>query len=305
MIHAEAQDGVTDTFTLDPDQRALSETNSTTGVTATNIYSDDSDSPTWTSNSDGTWSRNITDLDGDLAESQSGSGTANAALQLVNLHGDIVATAPDSSSDTGYSSYNEDTEFGVPRAATGSTGGQYGWLGGSERSSDDLGGTVQMGERLYNPVTGRFLSTDPVPGGSANRYDYCDQDPINNTDIDGTNVGPPLPDGNSSKNWKIRNDVDKFNHYLKNAVRHPIHMMQDISDALDRCEKMMKIFNGEGDNEARQTTRDIVNRGGEQLEEDDEMGSVSELNFEGGAPRATTECYRIKFYKNKHGHVST
>jgi hypothetical protein len=31
-----------------------------------------------------------------------------------------------------------------------------------------------------------FLQTDPVSGGSANPYDYCDQDPINCYDLAGT-----------------------------------------------------------------------------------------------------------------------
>jgi hypothetical protein len=42
-----------------------------------------------------------------------------------------------------------------------------------------------MGVRLYDPASGRFLSTDPVPGGSANAYDYVYQDPINKFDLDG------------------------------------------------------------------------------------------------------------------------
>jgi len=42
-----------------------------------------------------------------------------------------------------------------------------------------------MGVRLYNPATGRFLQVDPVYGGNANDYDYCNADPINCTDLDG------------------------------------------------------------------------------------------------------------------------
>jgi hypothetical protein len=41
-----------------------------------------------------------------------------------------------------------------------------------------------MGVRLYNPTTGRFLTTDPVPGGNENTYNYPN-DPINMLDLDG------------------------------------------------------------------------------------------------------------------------
>ncbi|KZB79174.1 RHS repeat domain-containing protein [Amycolatopsis regifaucium] len=42
-----------------------------------------------------------------------------------------------------------------------------------------------MGARPYSPLLGRFLSVDPVDGGSANDYDYVAGDPINAMDLDG------------------------------------------------------------------------------------------------------------------------
>jgi hypothetical protein len=34
-----------------------------------------------------------------------------------------------------------------------------------------------------------FLQTDPIPGGSANNYDYVNQNPASNTDLAGTQGG--------------------------------------------------------------------------------------------------------------------
>ncbi|MFE4822176.1 RHS repeat-associated core domain-containing protein [Streptomyces sp. NPDC056704] len=62
---------------------------------------------------------------------------------------------------------------------------RYGWLGGKQRSTETPSGVTPMGVRLYHPTTGRFLSVDPVPGGNANAYEYCNGDPVNRYDLDG------------------------------------------------------------------------------------------------------------------------
>ncbi|GAA3689949.1 PA14 domain-containing protein [Lentzea roselyniae] len=62
-----------------------------------------------------------------------------------------------------------------------------GWLGQHQRPYEHAGALsiVQMGARPYSPLLGRFLTVDPVDGGSANDYDYVNGDPINSNDLDG------------------------------------------------------------------------------------------------------------------------
>jgi RHS repeat-associated protein len=66
----------------------------------------------------------------------------------------------------------------------------YGYLGANARSTELPSGTIEMGVRTYVPQLGRFLQVDPVAGGSANNYDYANQDPINTLDLTGTVANP-------------------------------------------------------------------------------------------------------------------
>jgi len=100
------------------------------------------------------------------------------------MHGDVVSTLPNTTTYVGLANYTEATEFGVARTGTTALGQNYGWLGAKRRSTDTLGGLTLMGVRLYNAITGRFLSRDPVPGGNDNTYLYP-ADPINMFDLDG------------------------------------------------------------------------------------------------------------------------
>jgi hypothetical protein len=66
---------------------------------------------------------------------------------------------------------------------------------------------VRTGEGWVRVGGSRFLQTDPVPGGSANLYDYAGQDPVNvfdldgrqwRADVEGCGAGPDIGEGLSA-----------------------------------------------------------------------------------------------------------
>ncbi|WP_406117913.1 RHS repeat-associated core domain-containing protein [Streptomyces sp. NBC_00989] len=145
----------------------------------TDHYGADGDSPDWIQETSTTISRNVQGIGGDLGAVTSATG--DTVLQLADIHGDVTVELPlDTSQTLTALAYDE---YGNPQGDTTAT--RYGWLGGKQRSSETVTGATLMGVRLYDPTTGRFLSIDPVPGGSANAYEYCGGDPINRYDLDG------------------------------------------------------------------------------------------------------------------------
>jgi RHS repeat-associated protein len=181
MTRSQTQDGLTNTYGLDAAgrQRERVETG-TKSATEVYHYTGGSDSPVWTQEGSA-WTRNISTLGGGLGAIEKSNG--ETTLQLANLHGDVVATASVNPAETKLLSTQEFDEFGNPKQ---SSGAKYGWLGGKGRRTELPSGVIQMGKRSYVPAMGRFISMDPVPGGSANTYDYANADPVNGLDLEGT-----------------------------------------------------------------------------------------------------------------------
>lgn len=181
MVATQSQNGITNTFLLDSSLRQRMRLQGS-GLEGTEVfhYDSPSDAPAWTERGS-TWSRNIPGIGGELAAVQE-SGK-EVTLQLTNLHGDVSATAAINPAVTGLKATLNYDAFGVP---TFGNAGRFGWLGGSQRRTELPSGVVQMGARSYVPSLGRFLTPDPIMGGSANPYDYAEQDPINEFDLEGT-----------------------------------------------------------------------------------------------------------------------
>ncbi|MDP5183142.1 RHS repeat-associated core domain-containing protein [Blastococcus sp. BMG 814] len=195
LVAGMAQGGRTTAFDLDAAARRVVRTDTDTAAPGarrtTSLYSGDDDNPDVVREPDNSYTRNIASFGG-LAAVVTKNGTAGAevTLQLANLHGDIAATVPAGAETPVDLRVTETTEYGLPWAkpAAGTSQNRYGWLGTHQRDASTIGGLTLMGVRLYAPTLGRFLTVDPIEGGSANAYEYSVGDPINKVDLDGRAV---------------------------------------------------------------------------------------------------------------------
>lgn len=179
-VNTATEGTTTHSATLDPGWRLNTWAISTASTaTQSDHYAGDSDSAAWISENTAktAWTRNVQGIDGLLAAMQPSGGSIT--YQITDLRGDVAGTADTSGNIVTTADYQE---FGAPRSGVTA---RYGWLGAYRRRGDAATGAILMGQRVYEPSLGRFLETDPIPGGNANAYDDASQDPINTIDLSG------------------------------------------------------------------------------------------------------------------------
>lgn len=190
----------------------------TGGVAGTEVlhYDGPGDSPSWTQLGS-TWSRNVPGIGGEPAAVQESTGTTT--FDLTDLHGDVVATASSSPTVTALLATYRFTEFGEPVSGGA---GRFAWLGGKSRRTELSSRVIQMGARSYIPQLGRFLTPDPVPGGSANSYDCVNQDPIDSFDLTGESA---CHDVHGHKDCFGKKERQELHRAMHTARQHAIHEM--------------------------------------------------------------------------------
>jgi RHS repeat-associated protein len=222
QLQSQTQNGETIGYNLDPARRTR-ETVITGTKTAdiVNHYAGPGDAPAWTVNTAGEWTRNIQGITGSLSAIQNNGETP--VLQLTNLHGDIIATAYLSETATGLASEADTSEYGVPALSAPT---KYSWLGAMQLPTELPSGVIAMGARSYVPQLGRYLQSDPVPGGSANAYTYTFGDPVNASDPSGEDGMPA---------WLLEADENEAHQLTEEATARRIKIEEEERKAAEEA----------------------------------------------------------------------
>jgi RHS repeat-associated protein len=165
------------TYTYDPTGALLTRASSSPATTTNYLLGD-----LFETNNSGTITTSYADGPAGNLASFNGPPTGTATFLYYDAHGNLAAEANTSGTQTANHTYDP---FGAPNDSVPTNQTTHRFVGRWNKQYDTATSLILMGARPYDPTTGRFLSVDPIPGGSLNNYDYAGQDPIDNYDLNG------------------------------------------------------------------------------------------------------------------------